>query len=235
MSVDGDRPAVDWLALLRAHTHRFADVVDGADLGMRLRWCPDWSLRDFVVHLGDVHRWAAHAVVAGDPDLRPERVDLHGADLVAWYRDRAAALVDVLTATPVGAPAWTLDERDRTAGSWRRRQVHETAMHTWDAADALGTPHAMDPELAWDGVLEVAHVLHPRQVRLGRTGPLARPLRLAATDVRAEVLLGAGDGRGEPVLVEDRAEVLLRLLWHRADVRSRDPRAAAVLAGALTP
>lgn len=223
----------DWIGLLRAHTARFADVLDGADLGARVTYCPDWSLHDLAVHLGGVHQWAAHAVVEGDPDHQPV-LPSGRSTLVEWYARSAARLLDVLSASPAGAPAWTLDRDDRTAGFWRRRQVHETAMHLWDAEDALGAAHPMEPWLAWDGVLEVVDVMYPRQVRLGRTDPLTMALRLVATDVDGEVTLGADSGAGE-VVVEDRAEVVLRLLWHRADPASVGPRAAALLASSLTP
>ncbi|MCW2737281.1 maleylpyruvate isomerase family mycothiol-dependent enzyme [Nocardioides sp.] len=130
----------DWLGLLRAQTDRFADLVAGADPDARVTFCPGWSLRDLVVHLGGVHQWAAHAVVAGRPDLRPEPPDDEGAGLAAWYRDSAARLVDVLTTTPAHAPAWTLDVSDPTAGFWRRRQVHETTLHLWDASSRGAMP-----------------------------------------------------------------------------------------------
>ena len=49
-------------------------------------------------------------------------------------------------------------------------------MHTWDAEEALrelgGDPRPIEPWLAWDGVLEVARILYPRQVHLGRVAPL---------------------------------------------------------------
>jgi uncharacterized protein (TIGR03083 family) len=220
----------DWLALLRESTERFAAVVDGADPDTRVTWCPDWTLHDLVDHLGGVHQWAAHAVVVGDPSLEPEPAG-RGTDLARWYAAHASALVDVLSSTPPDAPAWTLDKQDRTAGFWRRRQVHETVMHTWDAEEALGEPRPIEPWLAWDGVLEVATIMYPRQVHLGRIAPLPASLRLVATDVDAEVALG----EGAPLVVEGSAEVLLRLLWHRAPTSDLDPRAAALLAGALTP
>lgn len=222
--------AHDWLELLRRGTARFASAVEGADPATRIAWCPDWSLHDLVDHLGGVHQWAAHAVVDGNPDLEPEHVE-PGADLAGWYRRHASGLVEVLEATPVDAPAWTLDRTDRTAGFWRRRQVHETVMHTWDAEEALGGARPIEPRLAWDGVLEVVDVLLPRQVRLGRIPPPSSGVRLVATDVDGDVVLGAGD----PVVVRQPAEVLLRLLWHRADRSGLDPRAAALLAAALTP
>lgn len=225
--------APDWMALLRARTDRFADVVSEADPAARVTFCPGWSVRDLVVHLGGVHQWAAHAVLEGHPDFRPEPPEDAGSGLAAWYRRSAAGLIDVLTTTPTEAPAWTLDVVDRTAGFWRRRQVHETTLHLWDAEEALGEPRPIEPWLAWDGVLEVAEVMYPRQLRLGRVEPLATAVRLVPTDHHDDLVLGGG----EPVVVRDTAEVLLRLLWHRvdADAEGSEPGAAALLSAAVTP
>lgn len=225
--------ALDWLPLLRLHADRFAEVLDGADLDAPVAHCPGWSVRDLAVHLGGVHQWAAHAVTHRSPSMEPvpPRPTAAADELAGWYRRSAAGLVEVLDASPPEAPAWTLDPDDRTAGFWRRRQVHETAMHVWDLEGAVGTPRPYAPSLAWDGVLEVADVMYPRQVRLGRVEPVTPALRLAATDVAGEVTLGAGPA----VEVRAAAEVLLRLLWHRADTSAMDARVAAVLGGALTP
>jgi uncharacterized protein (TIGR03083 family) len=225
--------ALDWLPLLRHHTDRFAEVLYGVDPDATVEHCPGWSVRDLAVHLGGVHQRAAHAVTHQSPTLEPvpPRPTAGADELARWYRRSAAGLVEVLHAAPAEAPAWTLDQDDRTAGFWRRRQVHETAMHLWDLEGAAGTPRPYDPGLAWDGVLEVAEVMYPRQLRLGRAEPVAPALRLAATDVDGVVTLGAGAA----VEVRDAAEVLLRLLWHRADTSTLEARAAQVLAGALTP
>ncbi len=74
-------------------------------------------------------------------------------------------------------------------------------------------------------------MLYPRQVRLGRVDPLPAAVRLVATDVPAQVTIGSG----RELEVRDRAEVLLRLLWHRADASTLDPQVAEVLSGALAP
>ena len=224
----------DWLPLLRVHTERFGDVVQGAELDAPVPSCPGWSVRDLVVHLGGVHQWAAHAVVGGNPHLEPEPPTDDGhSGLTAWYRHHASHLVDVLTSTAPDAPAWTLDDRDPTAQFWRRRQVHETVMHVWDAENALGRPRPMDPSLAWDGVLEVRDVIYPRQVRLGRVQPVSHAIRLVATDVAGDAVIGDG----EVITLHDSAETLLRLLWHRAepDVHVSDRLTRELLSGALTP
>ena len=226
----------DWVELSRACTDRFAALVVEAELEAQLdapvRACPGWALHDLVVHLGGVHQWAAHAVTEGHPSFRPAPVERGRAGLAAWYQHHASRLVEVLGETPPDAPAWTLDDQDRTAGFWRRRQVHETAMHTWDAEEALGAARPIDASLAWDGVLEVRDVMYPRQVRLGRVEPLAPAVRLVATDVSGDLTIGDG----EPVLVRDRAEVLLRLLWGRADpAELADPAASRLLPTGVTP
>ena len=194
-------------------------------------------MRDLVVHLGGVHQWATHAVVEGNPNLRPEPPTDEGrSGLTAWYRQHASHLVDVLTSTAMDAPAWTLDDQDHTAQFWMRRQVHETVMHAWDAENALGQARPMDPSLAWDGVLEVRDVIYPRQVRLRRVQPLSRAVRVVGTDVSDDAVIGR-DGDGEPIVLRDTAETLLRLLWHRADphVHVSDRQARRLLSGALTP
>ena len=76
-------------------------------------------------------------------------------------------------------------------------------------------------------------VVYPRQVRLARIDPLPGRLRLQATDGPWTTAIGDG----EPLEVRASAEVLLRLLWHRADPRAEgvDPRAGVLLSGAVTP
>jgi uncharacterized protein (TIGR03083 family) len=224
----------DWVALLGVQTARFAAVVAEGDLDAPVAHCRGWGLRDLADHLGGVHQWAAHAVVAGSPQLEPTSAGpLDAAALADWYAGHAGHLLDVLIERPADAPAWAMDPSNRTAGFWQRRQVHETTLHLWDADLAVGAPKPIDPPLAWDGVLEMVDVVYPRQVRLGRIDPLSGRLRLQATDVPWRTSLG----EGEPVDVAASAEVLLRLLWHRADAAAEglDQRAGVLLAGALTP
>jgi uncharacterized protein (TIGR03083 family) len=224
----------DWLALLRRTTDRFAAVVEAGDLDAPVAYCPGWRLRDLADHLGGVHQWAAHAVVAGTPELEPEQAGPLGSSALAqWYSGHATHLVQVLAERRADAPAWAMDPVNRTAGFWRRRQVHEARLHLWDAELAVGDPTPFDPALAWDGVLEVVDVVYPRQVRLGRIDPLAGQVRLVASDG----LWTAALGEGEPVEVRASAEVLLRLLWHRADSESEgvDHDAAMLLSGSVTP
>ena len=72
--------------------------------------------------------------------------------------------------------------KPRTASFWQRRMPHETTLHAWDAARALGYADPLDRELAADGVDEVVTIFVPRQVRLGRLEPAAVSVELRATD-----------------------------------------------------
>lgn len=222
-----------WLDLLRSHTSRFAELLERGDLDAPITACPGWSLHDLADHLGGVHQWAAHAVVTGSPQCQPEPAGAEPGPLAAWYRGHASYLVDVIAERPPDAPAWTMDPENQTTGFWTRRQVHETAMHCWDAEAATGTPRSFEPCLAWDGVLEVATVIYPRQARLGRIGPLPNALSLVALDVPGEICIGLG----EPVEIRSSAETLLRLLWHRADPDEEQVSARALhtLSLPLTP
>ena len=165
--------------------------------------------------------------------------------MVDWYRESARHLVDVLAEHDADAPAWTFGP-EKVAGFWRRRQVHETVVHEYDALAAVGreADWSIDPALAWDGVDEVATFFYPRQVRLERISPLAGTLRLAPTDIDAAPLeipsrrsqsdLLRTSGSGGPVAeLTGPSSYLLLALWKRVPVE--DPVAAGLLQTAVTP
>lgn len=227
---------MDWIAVLTDATDDFAAVLAEGDLDAAVPTCPRWTLRDLADHLGGVHQWARHAVVEGDAKGVATSPPQDRAGVVAWYADSARGLVDTLAATPVDAPAWAFGPEPKVAGFWRRRQVHETVMHTYDALAALGREGdwRISPALAWDGIDEVATMFYPRQVRLGRTEPLAGTLRITPSDPELADVVPLRIGDADPVVdLRARASVLLRALWHRAPVD--DPAAAALVATAITP
>ena len=215
----------------------FAACLETGDLDAPVPACPGWTLTDLAHHLGGVHRWARTAVVEGRSGQKTFDAPTDREALVASFRDGATALVHTLRATDPAAPCWTIGADPHVAGFWFRRQAHETVLHARDA----GTTDPLDPALALDGVDEVVTVMFPRQVRLGRTGPLPAALGLTATEGGHWVLAGDG-GAGPAVTVSGPAEAVFLLLWHR--IVLDDPRltvsgsravADAVLAAALTP
>jgi len=237
-----------WLPRLERATSEFATVLASADLTRAVPGCPGWSLAELAGHLGNVHAWAEHAVVAGNPEAAEHPAPAGRADLTTWYRDRAGSLLATLTTTDPESPAWAFGLPGGRAGFWRRRQTHETAVHLWDAARSQGAQPRLDAALAVDGIDEIATVLFPRQVRLGRMKPLRQSVAMVATDADTYPLVFGGDGtatlRREAAVATVRApaEVLLLLLWKRLPVDDErlvvtGDRAAYVemLAHALTP
>ena len=207
---------IDHLAHLRADCDAVLAVLDRTSGDEAVAACPGWSVRDLVEHLGGVHRWARQIVLSGERvDETPTPGD---RDLTEWFAEGADALLETLTTADPTAATWSFTA-DKTAGFWRRRQSLETVVHRWDAQRAAGEPERIDPVLAADGLREVADLMLPRQVRLGRLAPLPHPVRLTPTDASVDVLLG----EGEPAAtVAGPAELLLLLLWHR--VHPNDPR-----------
>ena len=222
-------------------------LLAGADLGASVPPCPDWTVTDLVVHLGEVHVWAEQCIRLGHPN----EPDVAGpgpgtAALAAWYGSCADALLQTLRSTSPDAPCWTFGPRPRMAAFWFRRQAHETAVHRWDLGTALGRDLGYPAELAADGVDEVVTVFFPRQVRLGRIPPLTASLALEVEGGPTWVVRGDGtdDPRGGPAdaTVTGPADALVLLLWGRLglddprlSVTGRRDAAASVLSAGIVP
>ena len=123
--------------------------------------CPDWKVRDLVLHIGGVHRWAGAHVVKGSP-TRLDRVDdgsvvgLDHASLVAWFREGHDDLLATLRGAPDDLQCWTFLPAPSPVAFWARRQAHETAIHRVDAElGASITATAFPPQFATDGLDEL--------------------------------------------------------------------------------
>lgn len=223
----------DWNALLTRATGDFARLVEEVDATAPVPTCDEWCVVDLVEHLGGIHQWGRHAVVEGTPEGTPEPAPTDLSRLPEWYAGHAGDLVEVLVSTDPAAPAWTFGRQAGTAGWWSRRQTHETRMHTYDLLAAVGREDEWQPEpdLAWDAVLEVGDTFYLRQVRMARTDPLPRLLRLRPTDLDVPPL-ELGDGEPAVEVAAPARELLLQV-WHRS--RNPDPAADALLSLPLTP
>ncbi|KAA0922413.1 maleylpyruvate isomerase family mycothiol-dependent enzyme, partial [Streptomyces apricus] len=198
-------------ALLRAH-------LAGADLGATVPTCPDWTLRQLAVHVGESHRWAGHIVRTGaTEEVAPEDVagtqgpaDGDPAALDAWLAEGAELAAGAFRAAGADAPAWSW-AWEHTAGFWARRMTHETLVHRADAAAAVGDLGTFEVarDLAADAIDEWLEI-----VRFGqRTDPDdpvrelwggGRSIHLHATDggVGPDTGAGAGAGPGAEWIVE---------------------------------
>ncbi|MBD8058431.1 maleylpyruvate isomerase family mycothiol-dependent enzyme [Cellulomonas sp. JH27-2] len=197
---------LDHLAELTVLQDQFLATIDLVDPATPVPSCGDWTVRDLVEHVAEIHHWAA-------AQARREEVEplAPASSLTARYADAAAELRSTLAALSPDAPAWTLDDSNVTA-FWRRRQLHETLIHLWDLRTAAGLPLDVAPAIWADAVDEVVTVMQPRQERLGRMAPLHRALRIDAADRAATWLLGPGTPL---VTVAGTSRSVALLLWRR--------------------
>jgi uncharacterized protein (TIGR03083 family) len=146
---------------------RLADSIADFDAPVPTR--PDWTVRDLVRHVGEVHAWARSHVVG----LRQERnVDVStfrtwpeedDADLIDWYRHGHAALVEALEKADPAADYFSFLPGPKGTRFWARRQAHETTVHRVDAESASGAITATTAEFAVDGIEEMLRGFYARR------------------------------------------------------------------------
>ncbi len=227
---------LDHLDELISAQEAFLVSIGELDPATPVPWCGSWRVRDLVVHLADVHHWAAAQARGAD-----EAPVAQGLALEDRYRACAVELRETLVELGPDAVGSTL-LGPGPASFWRRRQLHETVVHLWDLRTAGGLGLDVRPEVWADAVDEVVTVMQPRQVRLGRMPRLPSSIELVATDVDASWRLDTADDGPAVVLVRAPAAVLGLLLWGRrspddAEVEVSGDEAAlrAALAEPLTP
>ena len=117
--------------------------------------CPDLTLEKTLQHVGSVHRVTRMWVRDGRRPEQWQRSPTDG-DLVNFVRSGLDELLSELGLHDPAEPCDTWWPADRTHGFWRRRMAHETTVHRVDVEAAAGGPvHAVDAELALDGIDEV--------------------------------------------------------------------------------
>ncbi|WP_367125468.1 maleylpyruvate isomerase N-terminal domain-containing protein [Streptomyces phytohabitans] len=188
-------------ARLVAQTDLLRATARGADPATPVPSCAGWDLGMLLRHVGGTHRWAETVVrtratgpvphdAVDDVSADGAHPGLTGGDaLDAWLEAGAAAFGDALGAAGPDAPVWTVAPGG-TPVFWARRMTAETALHRWDAADALALAWDLDPAVAYDAlaewlefsVLPQAYASEAEQRELLADG---RTLHFAATDADA--------------------------------------------------
>ena len=207
---------------------------------MRIAACPGWDMRDLVRHLGMIHLWAAANVAFPEPDWLdveelPDLVrywpDLAGesgeypddAELVGWYRDTLANLIEVLKSAPADVAAFTFLPAPSPLTMWARRQASEIAIHRFDAEQARGITSHFDPQFATDMLDELLSGFAPRPRPLDVERPQVIHVHADDTDdalVRhhrprtAPTRRRDGDAAADLTLTGTAAELYV-LLWNR--------------------
>ncbi|WP_433547894.1 maleylpyruvate isomerase family mycothiol-dependent enzyme [Streptomyces sp. CA-294286] len=178
---------VEETALMRA-------AISGADLTVRVPSCPDWTLRQLVLHTGGAHRWVYDTVrTRSAEEFPPDDVtDGDGPDsddpaaLDAWFAEGAELCAAALREAGPDARVWAWAPGNPVE-FWARRMTHETVVHRADAALAAKVPYEVAPEVAADAIDEWMWLSTLPQTFEEGPGPAGllgegRTLHLHATD-----------------------------------------------------
>ena len=192
---------MDHMLELGSAMSRFAELIGKAMGDEPVPACPEWTVRDLTTHLGTVHRWAAATVLSSQRLQEP--APLVTEPIVEWYAGTATALLGALQAVSPDEPTPNFSYVNETAAFWSRRQMHETTVHTIDAAQALGVDEnewAVASSVAADGIDEVLQVFFPRMTARKQRPDVRSRIRLVATDTQQTWLVAPGAGDLGPPL-----------------------------------
>ncbi len=188
--------------------------------------CPEWNMSDLLGHLGEVHRFWNE--MAGRALTNPRDSEDHdppeGVDLIEWFGEGPGLLVGTLADADLEQPMWSWSPVKKV-GFVPRRMAQETAVHRWDAQNAVGDPSDIDADLAADGIDELMYVWLPAQAQLDE--PLKSSVHIHTTDADGEWLavldkepvVTREHAKGDVALRGPASDVLL-YLWHRIDASS---------------
>ena len=144
-----------YMTTIRRDAEAMVDAARVVGLNEDVPTCPDWTMRDLVMHTGRVHRHKAEVVrgryVEADASF-PPRPD---GDVLEWFLEGLDEMLDVFATADLSARSWTWCSHEHNADWWVRRMAHETAIHGADALIAAGRVPAIESSLAIDGVDEI--------------------------------------------------------------------------------
>jgi uncharacterized protein (TIGR03083 family) len=154
----------DLLRLIDERSTAFrAAVAVAPSLDVQVPTCPEWTLFDLVRHLGEGrHTWAATiaagptATAKSTPQDAPA-VPREREALLAWLAASTQELLDALREAGPDRGCWVWwgkSQSPRTCAAVARRQLHEIAVHSYDAQLTVGAPQPLPDEVALDGVEE---------------------------------------------------------------------------------
>jgi uncharacterized protein (TIGR03083 family) len=159
--------------------------------------CPQWTMADLVAHVGEVHAWGAGNVSrpadteGPQPEILSAPKGSSGEDLVQWFEQQSANLLEVLGSADLERPCWTFGE-PHNGHFWTRRMALETTVHAWDATQASSGGQTIETELACDGLEEFFSVFLGRRIRSHADRWQGETIHLHQTDGDHEWLLTLG-------------------------------------------
>ena len=191
--------------MLRRQGDLLADAAERAGLDAAVPPCPPWQVRDLLRHTGYIHRWAARhiterpdQVLDGPPEEEILRGGAADSELLAWFRDGHAALVETLATADPALECATFMAAPSALAFWARRQAHETAIHRADAESAAGATPEYPAEFAADGIDELIMGFGRRRKYQPPAGADGGRLRVLAADTGDAWSVEAHEGRLQP-------------------------------------
>lgn len=205
-------------------------IADLASTGLQtvVRTCPGWTVEDLVVHLAAIYRRNAAQIVAIDPLMRVEFAAPQGLQPLAYLEASQMALVDALRERRPEDPCWNFTNENKTLAFVARRLAHESAIHRVDVEWTRGLAHAIDPELAADGLDERIDLLLRRAVAPAAAHPLGGSICLVCSDTpnawvvdatRTSVKIRSGRGPANAAVVGTASDIFC-FSWNRPTIRT---------------
>lgn len=223
----------DGLDVLQTNGIAFIDLVSSNDLSTSVPSCPGWTLEDLAAHQADVWNFWSRVLADGITERsRLREIDAAQPDgelLVDWLGATHNALYSALVSAQPDQEVWTWTGANRDADWVRRRMAQESAIHLWDAANAVGHPYEVPTSIAADGIDEFLEYFCGRERREGEM-KVGGTVHLHCTDTTADDVAGGEwfvssvkeptctftrEHRKGDAAVRGRAHDLLLWLWRR--------------------
>jgi uncharacterized protein (TIGR03083 family) len=175
-------------------SQRLGELV-AADPSRPIPECPGWTARDVLGHVGRVYAMVAAILERQSLDMLPPgpEAEIPDHDIDEWFAERRRAVCSSIESTDPVARVWTWG-KDRTAAFYRRRMVHETAVHLADVERANGTELELDRDVCLDGIDEYFEEVLPFSLARRQASPPRGSLHLHATDGPGEWMVRVEKG-----------------------------------------
>lgn len=215
---------IDYRHIIDSEAQRLAEVLERAP-HEPVPTCGDWTVADLAAHTSRVHRMAA-AALRGDELVNgyPPTVgfDPSVSSLAEYFTSGLAELNRAIDAAKDTEDVWTF-VGTRPASFWTRRMAAETAVHRWDAQNAVGDASAFEANHAVDMIDEFFDVYVPRKPADAFADAQGRTLHLHATDAEGEWVITRHPDHIEiehahaksTTAVRGGASSLLLVVWNR--------------------
>ena len=213
---------------LEAIEKESAALLDAArgNLDAHVPSCPGWNMSDLLGHLGEVQRRWNEIAARGltDPRDTEDHDPPEGVDLIEWFGEGPRLLVDTLADADLEQQIWSWSPVKKV-GFVPRRMAQETAVHRWDAQNAVGDPSDIDSDLAADGIDELFYVWLPARASLKEQPRTTVHIHTTDTDgewlivLDEEPIVTREHAKGDAALRGPASDVLL-YLWGRIDASS---------------